>query len=85
MFEAPVLRRFRCKEYKKGFRPGDTYRHASVERLEYLASFDPPYVAWPPGDEAPAGPKHIGGGWYELPDGRRIKGKNAALAALQEG
>jgi hypothetical protein len=26
--------------------------------------------------------KHIGGGWYELPGGERIKGKEAALNAL---
>jgi len=27
-------------------------------------------------------PKHVGGGMYELPDGTRIKGKEAALAAF---
>lgn len=26
--------------------------------------------------------KHVGGGWWELPDGRRVKGKEAALAAI---
>ena len=38
--------------------------------------------------EAPAGETaavtHVGGGMYELPDGRRFKGKAAALAALDE-
>lgn len=28
--------------------------------------------------------KHVGGGYYELPDGRKIKGKDAALEALAE-
>jgi len=27
-------------------------------------------------------PKHIGGGWYELPDGTRIKGRESAEKAL---
>ncbi len=27
---------------------------------------------------------HVGGGYYELPDGRRVRGKDAALAALGE-
>ena len=30
-------------------------------------------------------PKHVGGGMYELPDGRRIKGKEAAEQAMSEG
>lgn len=33
----------------------------------------------------PAEPQHTGGGWYTLPDGRRVKGKAAALAAMGEG
>jgi hypothetical protein len=28
--------------------------------------------------------KHIGGGWYELPDGSKVKGKVAAEKALKE-
>ena len=27
-------------------------------------------------------PKHVGGGYYELPDGTRVKGKQAALEAM---
>lgn len=34
--------------------------------------------------EAPPGPKHVGGGWYELPDGTRVRGKEAAFASMQE-
>ena len=30
-------------------------------------------------------PKHIGGGWYELPGGERIQGKDAAVEALNGG
>ena len=31
---------------------------------------------------AKAAPKHVGGGWYELPDGTRVQGKEAALKAM---
>ena len=27
--------------------------------------------------------KHVGGGWYELPNGERVRGKAAAEAALE--
>lgn len=27
----------------------------------------------------------VGGGWYELPDGRRVRGREAALGALTAG
>jgi hypothetical protein len=29
--------------------------------------------------------KHIGAGWFELPDGRRVRGKENAIEKLQEG
>ena len=29
-------------------------------------------------------PVHVGGGWYELEDGRRIQGKEEAMAAASE-
>jgi hypothetical protein len=29
--------------------------------------------------------KHTGGGWYELPSGRKVQGKEAAEAAMNEG
>lgn len=28
-----------------------------------------------------SGPTHVGGGWYELSDGTRVQGKDAAMAA----
>lgn len=56
-------------------------------------SGDPEVASVSPVPDNPKGPgaggkdelKHVGGGFYELPDGRRIKGKEAALAALAEG
>lgn len=29
-------------------------------------------------------PKHVGGGWYELPGGSRVRGKDAALERMQD-
>ena len=29
-------------------------------------------------------PKHVGGGWYELPNGERVKGKEEAHKAMEE-
>lgn len=85
LLEAPVVRRFKCKHTKQWYSPGDTYRHESAERMEFLASQDPPYIEWPPKQqiEVAGEPKHIGGGWYELPDGQRIRGKETAMKALQ--
>lgn len=37
-----------------------------------------------PKPEPQAKPRHVGGGVYELPDGRRVKGKAAALKAMGE-
>ena len=102
MYEARVIHPFRDKHTKARYTPGDTYRHRSKARMEYLAGLPTPRVEWPPGSgevgepEAGAGeaapqagtreetpePRHVGGGWYELPGGQRVKGKDAALAAL---
>lgn len=30
-------------------------------------------------------PKHVGGGWYELPNGERVKGKDEADRRMKEG
>lgn len=44
---------------------------------------DPPPVELPANQEPPAQePKHIGGGWYELPNGERVKGKDEAYTAM---
>ena len=86
MYEARVLLRFKCKYSRRIYEPGDIYRHESEARMEELASRVPPRIEWPPRYEAPeiAGePRHVGGGWYELPDGRRVRGLEAAVAALR--
>jgi hypothetical protein len=39
-------------------------------------------TAGEPADEGVQEPVHVGGGFYELPDGRRIRGKENALDAM---
>jgi len=36
-------------------------------------------------NETKADVKHVGGGYYELPNGEKVKGKDKALAALESG
>lgn len=36
----------------------------------------------PAGDQEAGRPVHVGGGWYELPNGDRVKGKQAAADAF---
>lgn len=82
MLEAKVIHGFKCKHTKKVFKTGDTYRYPDEARMIELANLPTPRVEWPPKHKAPAEPKHVGGGWYELPGGRRVQGKQAALEAL---
>lgn len=61
-------------------------------RAEYERTHGPPEGRWegkagtgPPENKAQAPEaeiKHLGGGWYELPDGSRVQGRDAALEAL---
>lgn len=87
LLEARVLSRFRCRYDRRVYEPGDVYYHRDPERMAFLAEHG--HLEWPPAeqpleDDVPqtaAEPVHVGGGWYELPDGRRIRGKEAAYAA----
>lgn len=36
-------------------------------------------------NETKADVKHVGGGWYELPNGEKVKGKDEALAVFEGG
>src|SRR5690554_3535253 len=44
LFEAKVLRRFKCKYSKEWYEAGDAYHHPDAQRMEYLASREPPIV-----------------------------------------
>lgn len=48
------------------------------ERL-FQASHEPPEgMVMDIPESPPAKPRHTGGGWYEMPDGSRVRGKAAA-------
>ncbi len=53
---------------------------AKVHLIEPVT--DPVIVERPPFEDAV---KHVGGGWYELPNGERISGKEAAQAVYERG
>lgn len=72
-----VLKSFKCKVTKNVYREGTIYAGERLEELQELG-----YVER---EEAPPEwPKHIGGGNYELSNGEKVKGKDAAIAAQSE-
>ncbi len=79
----PVIRKFTCKLDKKRYKPGDTYETSDPERAAFLQQMD--RIGEAPPEAAAVEPVHIGGGWYELPGGERVKGKKAALEAIAGG
>lgn len=85
-----VIKPFTCKLDMKVRRVGDIYETDDPERAKFLQSkgylgamIEPPVK---PEQKVPGqGPKHVGGGWYELPSGERVKGKEEAIAAMGGG
>ena len=84
-----VIKTFICKLSKKRYNPGDVYTTADPERAQLLISKK--RLARPPKQKAQEDEpftskslKHVGGGSYELPNGERVKGKEAATSALTE-
>lgn len=69
-----VIKRFRDKETKKLYEKGDLYK-GNKERVSHLIKKG--FLA----DNPPL--NHIGGGYYELPNGNRVKGKKQAMEALE--
>ena len=58
-------------------------RHGLIERADKAPAGDEPAGAHVSCAESE--PKHVGGGWYELPDGRRVRGKEQALQVMRDG
>jgi hypothetical protein len=94
----PVIKNFRDKYTKIRYRIGDIYETEDTKRAEYLQSkralggqiaeeTTPEAAAEVRQGEAKpeAHPRHVGGGWYVLPDGTRIQGKENAEKALTGG
>lgn len=76
-----TIKRFRDRETGKIFVPGQSFHTETKERVELL--LDQGFI-----EEANEGPlKHVGAGYFELPNGEKVRGReNAekALKALQE-
>ena len=83
--KAEVIKRFKCKLDHKRYRPGDIYT-GDPDRLIFLQGLGHLGATIEEATKALAEentePVHIGGGWYGLPGGERIKGKEEALKAL---
>lgn len=79
-----VIKRFKERnENLKLYEKGDTYTYKDKERVAFLIEKgyleeDEPQRENIKSDEI----KHTGGGWYELPNGEKVKGKEKALEAL---
>jgi len=76
-----VIKDFRDKtDNKKLYKKGDAYEHENEDRIAHLVSkgFLEEKSKQPPKGEL----KHTGGGWYELPNGEKVQGKEEAQAAL---
>jgi hypothetical protein len=91
-----VIKAFKCKLDHRKYNTGDIYETSDPERVAFLQSkgrlgamieepAEPPSNQESPAQEPAKETKHVGGGWYELPDGRRVKGKEEALAAMNGG
>jgi hypothetical protein len=86
MFSGKVVRKFRDKHTKKVYDIDADYHHEDEKRLNQLedlgfVEIEEKAKGGDPGDEFP---KHTSGGYYELPNGDKVQGKNAALKAMEE-
>lgn len=71
-----VKKRFKDKETKNIYNTGDPYGNENPERIAFLV--DQGFLEEKQSMEFP---KHTGGGWFELSNGEKVKGKDEAAAA----
>lgn len=80
-----VKRAFRDKFTFIHYSVADSYESNDAERVMYLQEegfLNNELII--DKQEDLKGPVHVGGGYYELPNGEKIKGKDAALKALKQ-
>ncbi|EOP26135.1 hypothetical protein IG5_02871 [Bacillus toyonensis] len=80
-----VKRAFRDKFTFIHYSVADSYESNDVERVMYLQ--DEGFLnkeLMIDKKEDLKGPIHVGGGYYELPNGEKVKGKDTALEALKQ-
>lgn len=80
-----VKRAFRDKFTFIHYSVADSYESNDAERVMYLQDegFLNKELIIDKREDL-KGPVHVGGGYYELPNGEKIKGKDAALEALKQ-
>lgn len=69
-------------EKMKLYKKGDVYSYGDEDRIAFLV--DQGYLEEVDQAEVEDDLKHVGGGYYELPNGEKVKGKDEALKALAE-
>lgn len=78
-----VIKRFKDKDSGKIYNAGAFYESESAERVDFLVS-----EGYLEADKTPQSnseyPKHTGGGYYELSNGEKVRGKDEAAAAEKE-
>ncbi|PEB64320.1 hypothetical protein COM86_12695 [Priestia megaterium] len=87
------MKAFKCKDTGAHFGIGGLFSSEDKERVAYLGDLGfvdknnireikpEPVIEKETADAPPF--KHVGGGWYELADGSRVKGKQKALEAIE--
>ncbi|PFS62565.1 hypothetical protein COK41_15870 [Bacillus cereus] len=85
MQEFKVITAFRDKFSYVHYSVGESYKTDDKERIDFLQK-EGFLDTEPVGDYKPVVPEivHVGGGYYELPNGEKVKGKEVALKALEE-
>lgn len=83
-----VINPFIDKETKEKFGVGSEYYTEDHKRVGYLKDWGYLGEDVEPSEEEPIGEedgiRHVGGGYYELPNGEKVKGKDKALETLKE-
>ncbi|MBD7984413.1 hypothetical protein H9649_07470 [Sporosarcina sp. Sa2YVA2] len=69
-------------EKMKLYKKGDVYSYDDNDRIAFLV--DQGYLEEVTEEEVEGDLNHVGGGYYELPNGEKVKGKDEALKALAE-
>jgi hypothetical protein len=77
---AKVIGGFKCPYTKRIYHVGDEYDGQHLEEMQKKGYVEKTAVK----EDKPEWPKHIAGGLYELSNGDRVKGKEAAIAAQAE-
>ncbi|WP_228307289.1 hypothetical protein [Priestia sp. J2] len=93
IYKSTVLKAFKDKDTGRHYGIGGFFSSEDSERVAYLGDLGfvdkevkeiEPVVETKQKETADKPPfKHVGGGWYELADGSRVKGKQKALEAIE--